>query len=53
MATEQASSEAPVPTNPEALMAERQIFWAQFCRAAVWVVGIIIVILVLLDWTLL
>ena len=53
MANEHAADAAPVPTNPEALMAERQVFWAHFCRAGVWVVTIIAAILVLLDWALL
>ncbi len=54
MATDHAATgdTAPVPTTPEALMADRQMFWAQFCRIAVWAVGVIGVILVLMAWTL-
>ena len=52
MATEQASP-APLPTTSEALMADRQLFWARFCRVAFWTATGIAAILVLLDWTLL
>lgn len=54
MATEQAprSEAAPLPTTVEALMADRQMFWARFCRAAFWAVVVVIAIVVLLDWTL-
>lgn len=54
MASEHATTgdAAPTPTTPEALMADRQLFWAQFCRTAVWAIMIITVILVLMAWTL-
>ena len=55
MATEHASAgdTAPVPTNAEALMADRQMFWGRFCRTAFWAVVIIGAILVMMDLTLL
>ena len=55
MATEHATTgdAAPVPTNPEALMADRQVFWGRFCRTAFWAVVTVGVILVLMDITLL
>ncbi|WP_171033864.1 hypothetical protein [Lichenicoccus roseus] len=53
MAEHAASSDhAPLPTTAEALMADRQLFWARFCRAAFWAVMVVIAIVVLLDWTL-
>jgi len=54
MATDHATpgDAAPAPTTVEALMAERQIFWALFCRVAFWAILAIGAILVLLDWTL-
>jgi hypothetical protein len=55
MATEHAApgEAAPVPTNSEALMADRQMFWGQFCRTAFWAVVVIGGILVMMDLTLL
>ena len=44
---------APVPTTPEALMADRQLFWARFCQVAFWTVVVIAAILILLDLLLL
>ncbi len=48
-----ASEEVPMPSNAEALMAERQMFWARFCRIAFWAVVAVGSLLVLLDWALL
>jgi hypothetical protein len=54
MATEHTADDAaPVPTTPEALMADRQLFWARFCRVAFWAVITVAVVLVLLVWTVL
>lgn len=53
MATEDIAEAAPSPSTAEALMAERQVFWARFCRVAVWAVVIIASLLVVLDWSLL
>ena len=54
MATDHAAGDtAPGPNTPEALMADRQLFWARFCRVAFWAVAAIGVILVLMDWLLL
>jgi hypothetical protein len=51
MATEHVTGDAaPIPTTPEALMADRQLFWARFCRAAFWSVVTVAVVLVLLVW---
>lgn len=44
-----AGDAAPAPTNPEALMADRQMFWGQFCRTAFWAVVVIAAILVMMD----
>ena len=54
MASEHATEgdAAPAPTNPEALMADRQMFWGRFCRTAFWAVVIIGAILVMMDLTL-
>ncbi len=52
-ATGPATGDAATPrTYVEALMADRQLFWARFCRTAFWAVVTIAVLLVLLDWTL-
>ena len=49
MATEHTAGEAaPIPTTPEALMADRQLFWARFCRTAFWGVITVAVVLALL-----
>lgn len=51
MATEHATDDAaPIPTTPEALMADRQVFWALFCRVSFWAVITVAVVLVLLVW---
>ena len=53
MASHDTADASPAPSTAEALMADRQVFWAQFCRVAVWAVVIIASLLVVLDWTLL
>ncbi len=53
MATQETADAAPAPSTAEALMADRQVFWARFCRVAVWAVVVIASLLVVLDWSLL
>jgi hypothetical protein len=54
MATEHTTGDAaPIPTTPEALMADRQLFWGLFCRVAFWAVITVAVVLVLLVWAVL
>jgi len=52
MAVDQAATGPAASSNAEMLMAERQIFWARFCRFVIAGVIAVATILVLLDWTL-